>query len=381
MIVKDWIMYKTSDLQKAIKIHNEKLVPTKEHDLPVKKAYILSRTLNEFGDYRYKYKHLYAYVSEIEAKKDDLTLEYNTLKKAKIFYDAKGVGLDDSFKNAFEIWQKRLIMSDTYFKIHTILFNPGFKTGEPHYNHAQDKNFIIKDYFDQKVIYHEIRQSLLCVEFEPLKTLELLNKIKNKKFNYFNINVKEFDDLVVENNKTCLVKNWDAYSLILRGSYEDKERMTNESINCLFEYYVKSTYSIHKLCRYNHIDNMSENLKWGFGFDKKLVFNGFKQVLLTHQTTVDKYLEDRPDFCWYGNSLHAKYLCHNNKTLIFPCLVSSQMLKIIHFITILNAITEYMLRSDVYKNPQYFILKILIKNHRALIYAMLYFLKNLEKHS
>lgn len=206
MIVKDWIMYKTSDLQKAIKMHNEKLVPTKEHDLPVKKAYILSRTLNEFGDYRYKYKHPFAYVSEVQARKYDLTLEYNTLKKAKIFYDAKGVGLDDSFKNAFEIIQKRLIMSDNYFKIPAILFNPSFKAGEPHYSYAQDKNFIMRDYFDSKVVYHQIRESLLLVELELLKTLELLNKIKNKKFNYFNINVKEFDDLVVENNKTCLKK-------------------------------------------------------------------------------------------------------------------------------------------------------------------------------
>lgn len=92
--------------------------------------------------------------------------------------------------------------------------------------------------------------------------------------------------------------------------------MTNESINCLFECYVKSIYYIHKLCRYNHINNIKENFK-GFGFEKKLVFNGFKQVLLTHQTTVDKYLEDRPGYPWYGISLHAKDLCYNKKTLIF----------------------------------------------------------------
>lgn len=307
-VVKKGVTYKTSNIQESIALYNKKIVPTEEYEIPVKKGFNLKRSLYDFGIYRFTMEP-YHFISELQAKIYTLNLEYNTLKKAKIFYNQDGVVLSDDFRNAFEIWQKRQIMIYNFSDIPALyskIFADAYHVRHGHaYSHAVHNEFIIRDFFDPKIVYDEIRENLLCVELDLMQHIQLLDKLKDQRFNYFNVNKQHFDEFIAQHCKSFLHEHRSAYNLILKGYFKHLEDLSNKAIESMFKTHVHSVYKIHEMCKYNHVDNIRDNIK-GFGSDKKLVYNGFKQIHYSHDMTLEKFYKDRPNYPLDSNGLYAK---------------------------------------------------------------------------
>ena len=133
------------------------------------------------------------YLSVIQNDLYEYTLEYNTLKKAKIYYENRGINLSKDYEDAFEIWQKRqiAISLDAYYKLK--MGTLGFDA-------------YIPNWYQSSTVYDEIRDNLLHVELSLIKIKAIYDGLSAKKFNYFKLDDSVFDSFVLSIMKSHFEK-------------------------------------------------------------------------------------------------------------------------------------------------------------------------------
>lgn len=105
--------YKRSSIEIDLKEYNDNLLYTKTNEFVFEK-----QEITKYLEDERKFNNIYScsksinvtpldYLNQIQHNLYEYTLEYNTLKKAKLYYENKNLNKD--YEDAFEIWQKRQI--------------------------------------------------------------------------------------------------------------------------------------------------------------------------------------------------------------------------------------------------------------------------------
>ena len=182
--------YKVSTLEIDIKQYNDNLLYTKTNEFVFEKQKIkeyleAEKKLNNIATFgRSANVTPMGHISEIQHSLYELTLEYNTLRKAKLYYENKGLNLSKDYEVAFDIWQKRQIAMwlDTYSKLK--LKSLGIDSHIP-------------NWYDNSTVYDEVRENLLYVEYSLIKIKAIYDGLSAKNFNYFKLDNSEFDNFIL----------------------------------------------------------------------------------------------------------------------------------------------------------------------------------------
>ena len=257
--------YKVSSIQIDIKEYNNNLLYTKTNEFLFEKQEITKYLENEKKlNNIYRCCRTYGitpikYLSEIQDDLYEYTLEYNTLKKAKIYYENKGLNLSKDYEDAFEIWQKRQIaMSlDTYHNLKMKSF--GFDAYMP-------------NWYESSTVYDEIRDNLLHVELSLIKIKTIYDGLSAKKFNYFKLDDSVFDSFVLSIAKSHFEKYNECYNFLNGKSIEnfDVHHMPKSSI----EFWYKQVVIPHKEY-FKQYDNKYHDGKVGLGLAEKFSKKNF----------------------------------------------------------------------------------------------------------
>ncbi len=96
------IEYKTSCIQEDIKEYNKKVVHTSKDEMRFEKDIIIKEdsSLNKYLS-RCTNQTPLEFVNFLQSSKYMFTLQYNTLHKAKLYYEKDGAGLSEDYKYAF----------------------------------------------------------------------------------------------------------------------------------------------------------------------------------------------------------------------------------------------------------------------------------------
>ena len=185
--------YKVSDLEIDIKEHNDNILYTKTNEFVFEKQEIRKylEAGQKLNNYYSKSSNVtpIAYLNDIQNGLYEFTLEYNTLKKAKFFYENKGINLSKDYEVAFEIWQKRqiAISLNTYYNLKMQSLALG--------SH-------IPNWYDNSTVYDEVRENLIWVEYYLINIKAIYDGISAKKFNYFKLDNSEFDNFELSIGKS-----------------------------------------------------------------------------------------------------------------------------------------------------------------------------------
>lgn len=210
--------YKVSSIEMDIKEYNNNLLYTKTNDFVIEKQRITEylqdeRERNKIGALgRTGNITPLEYFYEIQSDLYEFTLEYNTLQKAKAYYE--NINLSRDYEVAFEIWQKRQIAMwlNNYhsLKVKSLAFDS-----------------YIPNWYQNSTVYDEVRENLIYVEYSLIKTKAIYDGLIEKKINYFKLDISEFDNFVLpileshyEKYKDCRnfldenhMKNFDVYHM------------------------------------------------------------------------------------------------------------------------------------------------------------------------
>ena len=281
------VTYDTLDAQKRIALHNQKCVPTKEHEMPFKKGFMMNKALYEDGTYRC-FISPYEFVSELQSQIYTLILEYNTLKKAKIFYNENGMGLSDEFKNAFEIWQKRQLGIYTCRDLPALYSDILAETSSLFSinTHAVKNHFVLPNYFDPEVVYYEIRENLLYVELDLMQKIKILDEIKDKKFNYFRLSNEDFDNFIAYHSRIFIDNHRAAYNVLLKNNLDNFDSKSAKALESMFKMQVKSVFRDYEMQEHARDNNLGDIHKYRPKFPSDSYLLNAKKL----------YIEQKPHF-------------------------------------------------------------------------------------
>jgi len=140
-------------------------------------------------------------------KDHSFTLEYNTLSKAKYYFENRyKENLDFSYKRSFEIWQKRQIGRD-YKNAHlNDLFKDKFSpTNHFYYDFINDNNAYFETTID--LYYVQLYLAQLKHILEVLETNNIKYRIKE-------INGQRFNRMLIITSNKYLNDNVDSYKTL-----------------------------------------------------------------------------------------------------------------------------------------------------------------------
>ena len=221
--------YNVSSLELDIKEYNDNIIYTKTNEFVFEKQKIKEylehdRKLNNYTFSRSSNVTPLEYFTEIQRDLYDYTLQYNTLKKAKFYYENKDLNLSKDYEIAFETWQKRqiAISIDNYYKLK--MKSLPFDCHMP-------------NWYQNSTVYDEVRENLIWTEYSLIKIKAIYDGLSAKKFNYLNINNSEFDNFVLqiieshnENYKQC-------HNFLNENTIKsfDVDHMPKCTINCWYK--------------------------------------------------------------------------------------------------------------------------------------------------
>lgn len=222
--------YKVSSIETDLHEYNKSLVHTDTKQLLYEK-----QKIEEWLKINKKYSNCIHgrfmltplnYINALQSDIYDSTLEYNTLKKAKLYYENEGVNLSKDCEDAFEIWRKRQLgwSFEAYFKL---------KTGSLGYHHY------LPNWYDDGVLYKEVRENLLFIELHLILSKTIYDGLNAARFNYFNLNLAEFDDFVSSIVKSHGEKYKESYNLLNKYNIEklDIYHMTISAVDNYYKHF------------------------------------------------------------------------------------------------------------------------------------------------
>ena len=262
-VIHKGVEYKTSTIQEDIKQYNKKVVLTSEDDMWLKKQLIIEDIagLNKYF-LRATHDTPLQFVNSLQSDIYMYTLEYNTLQKAKLFYEKDGAGLTEDYEYAFELWQKRQIKSclNTY--------TSDLKAKKP--------VFEITDYFINKNVYEEVLRDLLYIELYLIQMTTIYDNIKSEKFNFFKLKVSDFDEFVLSISKSHVNNECykEAHELVNNCSHI--KTLSKPAVDLFYENYVPIKYKFY-----------TQKIELGLGLASKFANNKFS---ITEFKTISKSL-------------------------------------------------------------------------------------------
>ncbi len=224
--------YDIASLQKDLCVYNNKVLHTEINELLFEKKaiekYLKRDAESNNCRVRCAFQTPLQFVCELQDWLYEGTLEYNTLKKAKLYYENVDLRLNEDHKYAFETWQKRQIAMDLDFFRDLKIRSPEF---------AKVNMFV------DSVVYDEIIDNLLYTELQLIQAKLVYEGIKAEKFNYFSLNYSEFDAFVSSITESNVKDYREAYDFINKHYLErfDIYNMSRPGIEVFFKMY-KSYY-------------------------------------------------------------------------------------------------------------------------------------------
>lgn len=220
--------YERSSLEKDLYLYNNKVLHTDTNELLYEKKAIVKYLKwqagvdNHLG--RYTNETPLNFICRIQNSLYEKNLEYNTLKKAKLYYENVDLRLNKDYEYAFETWQKRQIGIGLDFFRDLNQKLPVF---------ARSNWFVDSD------VYDEIIDNLLYTELQLIQAKLVYEGIKAAKFNYFSLNNYQFDVFVSSITNSNVINYIQAYDFINKHYLEsfDVYNMSRPGIEIFFEMY------------------------------------------------------------------------------------------------------------------------------------------------
>ena len=253
--------YEVSSLEMDIKQYNDNILYTKTNEFVFEKEEIrkyleASKKLNNYYNKSSNVTPI-AYLNNIQNALYEYTLEYNTLKKAKFYYENKGLNLSKDYEDAFDTWQKRqiAISLDAYSKLKTKSL--AFDSDMP-------------NWYDNKTVYHEVRENLIWVEYYLINIKAIYDGISAKKFNYFKLDNSEFDNFELSIAKSHYEKYKDCRNFLNEYSMKrfDVDHMPRSAVEFWYKEVVLPDKEYYNRCH-------NEYGKVGLGLAEKFSKKNF----------------------------------------------------------------------------------------------------------
>lgn len=249
--------YKVSSIEIDIKEYNEKIKHTRANELFFEKQEI-EKYLKKEKEFSYHTVRAYSQtpldlINDLQNSLYENVLEYNTLKKAKLYYENDGPKLSQDYKDAFEIWQKRqiAISLNAYYKL---------KVGSLKFD------WEMENWFRHSTVYNEIIENLLWVELHLIKTKTIYDGLNATKFNYFKLGISEFDSFVRSINKSHMENYKESYSFLNKYNIE-KVNVQHMSRLAVESYYKELVLPAKEY--YHDFDYKLSNKKVGLELSEK----------------------------------------------------------------------------------------------------------------
>ena len=260
--------YKRSSIEMDIKQYNDNLLYTKTNEFVFEK-----QEITKYLEDERKLNNIYScsrsesvtpldYINQTQKTLYEYTLEYNTLKKAKLYYENKNLNLSKDYEDAFEIWQKRQIALSLglYYNLKT---------------ESLGYDGYIDNWYQSSIVYNEIRDNLLHVELSLIKIKSIYDALNAEKFNYFKLEISEFDKFVLPIMESHYEKYSECRNFLNQKCIErfDVDHMPKSAVDFWWKKVVIPYKEHFKQYHINH--NKYHDAKVGLGLAEKFSKKNF----------------------------------------------------------------------------------------------------------
>ena len=268
--------YKVSSIEIDIKEYNDNIPYTKPNELFFEKQAITKHFI-DLKQIKIKYSGSrdaditpLEYLSLIQNHIYEYALEYNTLSKAKLYYEKDGTNLSKDYKDAFEIWQKRQIA-------YCLNLYHNLKIGPLVHDH-------IANWYQEGVVYDEVRDNLLYAELGLIQSKAIYDGLKARNFNYFRLDSSDFDDFVLSITKSHYEKYKECINFLSEKAIDrfHVDKLSRSAV----EFWCKEIGIPFKVCHHDLNSELSDK-KVGLRLSEKF---SKKEFTISDSKIMSKYI-------------------------------------------------------------------------------------------
>ena len=181
-------------------------------------------------------------------------VELNTLTKAKCYYldcvkNSYFTSSDNSYKYAFETWQKRQIGYSLVHILPFICYKAGLYNISKHSDilekiyalNAKKSNLKITNFFDDKEVYHEILENILYVTLRIIQTKAVINEIESGSIDLDNLPISQYKILIAKVMENCVKKHQEWFDLLYQ-QYLDSNDLSKLGLESMCRYRLHSAF-------------------------------------------------------------------------------------------------------------------------------------------